>query len=142
MSEDKPRVIVIGLDGATWDLIKPWAKGGELPAFRRLMDEGAWGILESTIPPLSPSAWVSIYTGCKPSKHGIFGFLKRKENSYFYRPISSKDIKKWDSGSIFFNAFSLIVGSLYILKFLYIGIDRKKSSSIRLISGWILARKA
>jgi len=90
----KPKVIVIGLDGATWDLIKPWADEGKLPTFKHLMENGAWGVLESTIPPLSPSAWVSIYTGCKPSKHGIFGFVKRKNDSYFYRPISSKDIKK------------------------------------------------
>jgi len=91
--ESRPKVIVIGLDGATWDLIKPWADEGKLPTFKYLMENGAWGILESTIPPLSPSAWVSIYTGCKPSKHGIFGFVKRKEDSYFYRPISSKDVK-------------------------------------------------
>jgi len=90
----RPKVVVIGLDGATWNLIKPWAEEGKLPTFKYLMENGAWGILESTVPPLSPSAWVSIYTGCKPSKHGIFGFVKRKSDSYFYRPISSRDVKK------------------------------------------------
>lgn len=95
----KPKVIVIGLDGATWNLIRPWAEKGKLSTFGYLMENGAWGILKSTVPPLSPSAWVSIYTGCKPSKHGIFGFVKRKSDSYFYRPISSRDVNKkpiWD----------------------------------------------
>jgi len=92
--ENKPKVIIIGLDGATWDLIKPWAEEGRLPTFKYLMENGAWGVLESTIPPLSPSAWVSIYTGCKPSEHGVFGFLKRKKNSYTYSLITSKDIKR------------------------------------------------
>jgi len=92
--KDKKRVVLIGLDGATWDLIKPWADKGKLPTFKYLMENGAWGTLQSTIPPLSPSAWTSIYTGCTPSKHGIFGFMKRKKGSYFYTPISSKDRKK------------------------------------------------
>ena len=115
MSEDKPRVVLIGLDGATWDLIKPWAENGKLPTFKQLMDEGCWGVLESTIPPLSPSAWVSIYTGCKPAKHGIFGFVKRKENSYFYRPISSRDIKKptvWEILSKH-NIRSIVINALF-----------------------------
>ena len=32
------KVLVIGLDGATFDLIKPWAAEGFLPTLRRLMD--------------------------------------------------------------------------------------------------------
>jgi len=88
------KVVVIGLDGATWDLIRPWSEKGLLPTFKFLMDNGTWGILESTIPPLSPSAWTSIYTGCMPSKHKIFGFIKRKKETYFYTPISSRDRKK------------------------------------------------
>ena len=43
-------VIVFGLDGGTWDLIKPWADEGELPTFKKLMENGAWGVLESTFP--------------------------------------------------------------------------------------------
>ncbi len=112
----KPKVIVIGLDGATWDLIKPWADEGKLPTFKYLMENGAWGVLESTIPPLSPSAWVSIYTGCKPSKHGIFGFVKRKEKSYFYRPIFSKDVNVptvWEILSEF-GLKSVVINALFM----------------------------
>ncbi len=37
------RVWVIGLDGATFDLILPWAKAGHLPVLQRLLNEGTWG---------------------------------------------------------------------------------------------------
>ncbi|AIJ04926.1 type I phosphodiesterase/nucleotide pyrophosphatase 2 [Methanocaldococcus bathoardescens] len=68
------RVVVIGLDGATWDLIKPWADTGELPTFKKLMENGAWGVLESTIPPITCPAWVSMLTGKNPGKLGIYYF--------------------------------------------------------------------
>ncbi|MHA1294590.1 MAG: alkaline phosphatase family protein [Promethearchaeota archaeon] len=86
-------IILIGLDGATWDLIKPWVNEGKLPSFKRLMDYGSYDVLKSTIPPLSPAAWTSIFTGLKPTKHTIWSFLKPKKNSYYMRPITSKDIK-------------------------------------------------
>ncbi len=99
MADNDLRVIVIGLDGATWDLIKPWAYEGKLPTFKVIMDNSARGTLESTLPPLSPSAWSSIFTGVTPAKHSVWGFVKQKKDSYFIRPITSKDIKEkllWD----------------------------------------------
>jgi predicted AlkP superfamily phosphohydrolase/phosphomutase len=87
------KVLIIGLDGATWDLIKPWAEEGKLPTFKKLMGEGAWGELESTLPPLSPAAWTSVFTGVTPLKHNIWSFVKQKKDSYFIRPISSMDLK-------------------------------------------------
>lgn len=87
------RVLLIGLDGATWNRIDPYVRAGKLPAFKRLVQGGVSGNLESTNPPLSPPAWTSIFTGVEPKKHGIFGFVKRKEGSYFVTPISPKDRK-------------------------------------------------
>lgn len=49
-TSSKRKVIVIGLDGATFDLIKPWAAEGKLPTLRKLMAEGVHGTLTSTIP--------------------------------------------------------------------------------------------
>ncbi|HEX7880639.1 MAG TPA: alkaline phosphatase family protein [Candidatus Eisenbacteria bacterium] len=69
-----PRVFVIGLDGATFDLLKPWLDKGELPNLKRLMDSGVWGELASVNPIISPVAWTSAATGVNPGKHGIFGF--------------------------------------------------------------------
>ena len=70
----KIKVIVIGLDAATWDLIEPWAKEGKLPNFAILMRNGSWGALKSTYPFVTPTAWASFVTGVNPGKHGIFGF--------------------------------------------------------------------
>ena len=75
---ENPKVIVIGLDGATWDLIKPWADEGKLPTFKHLMGKGAWGDLESTTPPITFPAIPSFITGKMPQKHGVFNFYKPK----------------------------------------------------------------
>ena len=74
----KSRVILLGWDGATWDLILPWVEEGKLPGIGRMMEQGTWGTLLSTIPPISPAAWTTIFTGVNPGKHGIFGFVKRR----------------------------------------------------------------
>ncbi|MBA2390224.1 MAG: alkaline phosphatase family protein [Geodermatophilaceae bacterium] len=77
-----PKVMVIGFDGATLELLRPWAEQGLLPTFQRLMKEGAWGELESTIPPVTPAAWSTMATGLNQGKHGIFDFYGRQEGSY------------------------------------------------------------
>ena len=76
------RVLVIGLDGATFDLIEPWAAAGCLPTFQRLMREGAWGPLRSTLQPLTAPAWASFMTGANQGQHGIYDFVRRAEGSY------------------------------------------------------------
>ena len=76
------RLMIIGLDGATLDLIRPWAEAGFLPNFRKLMQEGTWGPLRSTMPPLTPVAWSTFMTGMNPGKHGVFDFTPRKDDSY------------------------------------------------------------
>ena len=53
------KVLVIGLDGATCDVLRPWMAEGRLPNLRRLMENGASGELESTFPPLTAAAWLS-----------------------------------------------------------------------------------
>jgi predicted AlkP superfamily phosphohydrolase/phosphomutase len=87
----RTKVILIGIDGATWNVITPLISSQKLPTFKKLVENGIHNELESTVPPISPSAWTSIFTGTNPGKHNIFKFVKRKKNSYFIRPISSKD---------------------------------------------------
>ncbi len=77
-----PELIIIGIDSATFDLIGPWAKAGELPNLARLIEEGVHGDLTSTTPPVSPPAWASFMTGKNPGKHGIFSFFESVPNSY------------------------------------------------------------
>ena len=91
MADDgNKRFVVIGLDGATFDLIKPWVKRGEMPNFSRLMEEGVHGELRSTQPPISPQAWSSFMTGKNAGKHGIYNFQERAPQSYNMRFINAR----------------------------------------------------
>jgi len=76
------KLAVIGLDGATFDLINPWIEAGDLPTFERLLSQSAFGRLRSTIHPLSPQAWSTFMTGMNAGKHGLFDFLVKKPGTY------------------------------------------------------------
>jgi predicted AlkP superfamily phosphohydrolase/phosphomutase len=76
------RLLILGLDGATFDLIEPWAADGSLPHLARLMAGGAWGPLRSTVPPATFPAWTSLMTGVNPGQHGIFDFTQRILGTY------------------------------------------------------------
>lgn len=64
------------MDGADFHRVKHWIEDDELPILRRMMENGASGILKSTFPAYSPPAWTSIVTGKNPGKHGIFDFVE------------------------------------------------------------------
>lgn len=78
----KKRVLIIGLDGATFDLITPWANQGFLPHLSRFMKEGTYGPLMSTIQPTTAPAWTTCITGVNQGKHGLYDFVRRRPNSY------------------------------------------------------------
>lgn len=82
------KVIVIGIDAASFDLIRPWVDQGKLQNLKYLVDNGCAGILESTIPPLSPVAWTSFYTGVNPGKHGIFDFFEKTSDDHRIRIVN------------------------------------------------------
>jgi predicted AlkP superfamily phosphohydrolase/phosphomutase len=86
---NKPKVLIVGLDAATFDLIIPWIAEGKLPNLAALMKEGAWGRLASILPPITPPAWTSFMTGKNPGKHGIFHFLEAQPGSYELRYLNA-----------------------------------------------------
>jgi predicted AlkP superfamily phosphohydrolase/phosphomutase len=86
----KHKALVIGLDGATWTLLRPWIDQGHLPNLARLVRAGASGPLTTTIPPVSASAWVSFATGCNPGKHGAFDFVFPQPGGYDIGVINVK----------------------------------------------------
>jgi predicted AlkP superfamily phosphohydrolase/phosphomutase len=96
------RVCVIGLDGATFDLIRPWAEAGYLPTLARMMKEGAWGELRSTIPPMTGPAWSTFMTGTNPGKHAIFDWVYRRKDSYDFIPVTNEHCRQpslWEIAS-------------------------------------------
>ena len=67
-------LLLVGVDGATFDRILPLASEGRLPHLSRLMEQGAWGALETLEPTVSPAIWTTVATGRLPADHGILGF--------------------------------------------------------------------
>ena len=83
------RVLVIGLDGATFDLIDPWVKEGKLPILGQCLREGTRSTLWSTPLSNSAQAWSSFITGKNPGKHGIYDFFERLPDGYGVRFLNA-----------------------------------------------------
>ncbi len=69
------RIAVIGLDGATFDLLDQLMEQGIMPNLQRLCREGTRANLRSTMPPYTAPAWTTFATGVNPGKHGCYDFL-------------------------------------------------------------------
>jgi len=82
---------MIGLDGATFDVVNPLIEEGRMPNLAGLIAAGASGCMRSTIPPISGPAWISLATGMKPERTSIYDFTYRKAGSYSLEHISSAD---------------------------------------------------
>lgn len=92
------KVIGVGLDSATLDIILPLVKDNVLPTFKKLLEEGTYGVLESTVPPITPCAWETAVTGVNPGRHNIFDFFSYPSN-YQVEILTSKDraaLAVWD----------------------------------------------
>ena len=91
LTEDQssPRLVIIGLDGGTFDLILPWIKAEKLPSIAKVINASSYGRLSSTHPPSTFPAWTTFMTGKNPGKHGIYDFTQHKKNAYGIQFINS-----------------------------------------------------
>ncbi len=71
----KPRVIVIGVNGMEWDIIRPLLLQGEMPNLDKLIHEGVYGKLRTLPAPNCPKVYTTIATSTTPEQNGITGFL-------------------------------------------------------------------
>lgn len=69
------KTLVIGLDGASWNIIEPMMASGDLPNISELVRKGVWGPLRSVNPPVTIPAWKSFTTGRSPSSLGIYNWV-------------------------------------------------------------------
>jgi len=69
------RTVIFGVDGLTFRILRPLIERGDLPNFARLQREGATSDFISTACPFTAPAWMSIATGLRPAKHGVFDYL-------------------------------------------------------------------
>lgn len=81
------KLLLVGLDGATFDVIRPLAAKGRLPVLGELMTNHAHGVLRSTIPPVTPSAWTTIFTGKNAGRHGIYDFQELEPETYAFHTV-------------------------------------------------------
>src|SRR5215470_2793630 len=75
------KLLVIGLDGASFNVLDPLIDRGHLPNIANLISKGSRANLETTFPPITAVAWSSFMTGKNPGKHGIFEFVRRDKAS-------------------------------------------------------------
>jgi predicted AlkP superfamily phosphohydrolase/phosphomutase len=97
--EDRSRVLVIGLDGATWNIIKPLVEKGKLPTIGKLMERGCYGALESCLPAVTFPAWKCYSTGKNPGKLGVYyyaGLDWAKQRFMAHNSTSFRSKELWD----------------------------------------------
>jgi predicted AlkP superfamily phosphohydrolase/phosphomutase len=93
--------LVIGLDGATLDIVEPMIESGELPTLGSLAERGTYGRLRSTVPDATVPSWFSICTGANPGEFGIYlhTHLIRKNEELIRKPFDTSDVSLpmlWD----------------------------------------------
>ncbi len=87
------RVLLIGLDGADWEIIDPLLEQGRMPNLQRLIDTGVRADLLTISPMISPVIWTSIATGVEPTRHGILDFLVEDPDGGGRQPVTSAQRK-------------------------------------------------
>jgi predicted AlkP superfamily phosphohydrolase/phosphomutase len=93
------KLIVVGLDGAGFELIDPWIREGKLPNIAKIKREGVWADMKSVLPPVTSPNWKSYATSKNPGKLGIFWWENIDwKNRKVYYPVARKNENKeiWD----------------------------------------------
>jgi predicted AlkP superfamily phosphohydrolase/phosphomutase len=84
-------LLLIALDGASFDVIDPMVAAGQLPCLGGWISGGKAHPLASTIPPVTFPAWSSFMTGLEPGEHGIFDFSQKLPGEYRIRFLNASD---------------------------------------------------
>ncbi len=101
---DFPKVLIVGIDGATFSVLDPLIKEGRVPNIARLIESGARGNLKSEEPIMSPRIWTTMVTGKSPDEHGVTGFLIGDGDGSREHLMSSVDRKVpalWNIATVF-----------------------------------------
>ena len=100
MKIENKKLIIIGIDGGTWKVLRPLINAGKLPNLAQIINNGIHGDLQSTFPPSTIPAWLSMATGKNPGKLGVFDFMTKNEKDFSGKVIHSSEFKRnntyWD----------------------------------------------
>jgi len=77
-----PKCMVLSIDGVPFGLLERLLQQGVMPHLARLIEQTGMQPMRSVQPTVSCVAWSSYMTGCNPGKHGVLGFIDRREGSY------------------------------------------------------------
>jgi predicted AlkP superfamily phosphohydrolase/phosphomutase len=103
------RTVIIGLDGVPFEMIEHFAGTGVMPNTAKIISDGVFKKMLSSIPEVSSVAWSSMITGKNPAEHGVFGFMDLLPNSYRMKFPNYNDLKakpfweQWPGKSIIIN---------------------------------------
>jgi len=82
VSTFKNKIVILGFDALSPDIVERLMKEGKLPNLSRLKERGSYSHLATTNPSQSPVAWSGFATGQNPGKNGVFDFIIREPESY------------------------------------------------------------
>lgn len=88
------RLLVIGWDGADWQVIRPLIDQGKMPHLQSVIEGGVMGNFSSMNPMISPMLWTTMATGKPPHKHGICGFTEPDPHSENGRRLTGSTSRK------------------------------------------------
>ncbi len=104
-----PKTVIIGLDGVPFGMLADFAETGVMPNTSRLISEGIFKKMASSIPEVSSVAWSSMITGQNPGEHGVFGFTDLHPGSYRMKFMNFSHLKAppfwevWQGKSVIIN---------------------------------------
>lgn len=107
------KIMIIGLDGATFALLDPLMQRGLLPNLARFQEKAFRAVLRSTMPPVTAPAWTSFMTGVNPGQHGILHFLDFQADSQPNAILQAAEV--FPGGFSLVNARSIQVPTLWQL---------------------------
>lgn len=85
--------VVLGLDGATWDVLEPLMKKNRLPNLKEVVNGNSHGGLKSTFPPITAPAWLSLARGQNPGRIGVIYLLNRENyDSLNFQPLGQEEL--------------------------------------------------
>jgi predicted AlkP superfamily phosphohydrolase/phosphomutase len=90
---NRPRAVVIGLDGVSASYLQERVDAGTMPALGELLRTGRLVAMDSSVPPVSGVAWAGLSTGVNPGRHGIYGFTELKPGTYDLRFPNAADLR-------------------------------------------------
>lgn len=91
------KLLVIGIDGGSWDVFDPRLAAGDMPNVAGLLEGSMAGDTDSTWPAHTGPGWPTLVTGTPPGVHGVFSFFESQTPAYGMEVVSAS---RWADRSL------------------------------------------